>query len=172
MSNDGLLPSCWGQVMWHTLHSIAMAYVPTDQNKQQYFNFFTNLGYVLPCQACKTHYAQNVNTKTLMSSLDTQEGLFRWVYDLHNIVNKQTGVPESQWPSYETVKKTYENFKTSCSELPGICGSAEKTHKKIKVIEQFGSFNEDNLPYLICMIILIIMLIGCLGYIYTQRKKK
>ena len=56
----GLLPSCWGPMLWGSIHSIAYAYNPKI-DKNNYYNFFTNLGGVLPCEECRVHYSQNLN---------------------------------------------------------------------------------------------------------------
>jgi len=171
MTNHGLLTTCWGPMGWGLIHSIAFAYNP-EIDKDHYFNFFMNLGSVLPCEECRRHYIQNVNKNELLKALVSNESFFRWSYDLHNIVNKQTGVPESKWPTYDSIKQRYNSFKASCSEVPGICGSNSSIQKKIRVVEQYGPFNEDNYPYIICMVILIVLLFGCIGYIISRRGKK
>jgi hypothetical protein len=164
-----ILPTCWGPPLWFSLHSIAFAYDP-NSDRQKYYDFFSNLGYVLPCEECKVHYTQNFNKDEFARALESNEGLFRWVYDLHNRVNKGTGVPESKWPSYETVKKNYASFKASCSDMPGVCGSGSPNKKKIKIIEQFGEYQE-NLGYIIPIAILSILLVFALGFIWKNRKK-
>ena len=63
--NNGLKPSCWGAPAWHFLHSVAMGYPETVKNRNskvynEYFEFFTNLGNVLPCEWCKEHYNENI----------------------------------------------------------------------------------------------------------------
>jgi len=105
-------------------------------------------------------------------ALENTENLFRWVYDLHNKVNRQTGVPESKWPSYESVKERYSSFKASCSEIPGVCkNETGKPQRKIKMIEQFGSVNNEQLPFLISTVILGILLFGAICYIIMLKRK-
>jgi len=168
----GLLPSCWGGPAWVFLHSIAYAYNPKT-DKDNYYNFFSNLGGVLPCEECRLHYSQNLNKQELVIALESNENLFRWVYDLHNKVNRQTGVPESKWPSYESVKQRYGSFKASCSDVPGVCGAIPgKAYKKIKMVEQFGDINEDQLPLLVSTILLSIALLAAISYIYFKKCKQ
>jgi hypothetical protein len=172
MSNKvGILPSCWGPAMWFTLHSIAYAYNP-QIDKENYNNFFSNLGYVLPCEECRVHYSQNLNKQELLIALDSAENLFRWVYDLHNKVNKQTGVSESKWPSYESVKERYGSFKASCADMPGVCGAGPGIKKKMKMVEQFGDINEDQLPFLISTVTLAVLLIVAIIYIICLKRAK
>ncbi len=171
MNKVGILPSCWGSGSWLLLHSIAYAYNP-QIDKDNYYNFFSNLGTVLPCEECRIHYSQNLNKQELIIALESNENLFRWVYDLHNKINRQTGVPESKWPSYEFVKERYGSFKASCTNIPGVCGSSPgKVQKKIKMVEQFGEINEEQLPFLISTITLAILLLIALIYIGYSKKK-
>jgi hypothetical protein len=171
--NIGLLPSCWGNAFWHTLHSIAYVYNP-QTDKEKYYDFFSNLGYILPCEECKLHYSQNLNKQELSIALETNENLFKWVYDLHNKVNRQIGIPESKWPSYQFIKERYGSFKASCTDIPGVCGSGPGPgpQKKMKMVEQFGEFNEDQLPFFISTIILGILLAAALIYIGWLIKRK
>lgn len=167
----GMLPSCWGPPMWHVLHSIAYMYNP-QTDRERYLVFFNNLGQILPCEECRLHYSQNFNKNEFMRASNSQEDMFRWVYDLHNKVNKQTGVPESKWPSYKSVIDRYESFKTDCSNTPGVCGASSNlvSKKKMKLVEQFGDINEEQLPFLISTIVLIAILLLLLGYIYHIKQ--
>lgn len=166
----GMIPSCWGSAMWHVIHSIAYVYNPRV-DKQRYFDFFSGLGSILPCEDCKIHYYQNLNKEELINALQTNEDLFRWTYDLHNKVNIQTKVPQSNWPSYESVKKKYGSFEATCSEIPGVCGSSSPVKRKIKMIEQFGHINEEQLPFLVTTVILAVLLLICIIYIGVKEKK-
>lgn len=156
-----------------------MAYEPTEKGKYDYYNFFASLGNVLPCEQCKTHYAQNFKhlEQSLRQSLQqpalAQNGLFRWVYDLHNLVNKQTKVPEHKWPSFEDVVKKYEGFKADCGNTPGVCGEVAGTlpKKRVRIIEEFGMISELT-DKDIGLIVLGICLLLSLGYIYYLNRNK
>jgi hypothetical protein len=162
----GILPTCWGPALWFSIHSIAYAYNP-QIDKENYFDFFSNLGNILPCEECRIHYKQNLNRQELVIALESQENLFRWAYDLHNKVNRQTGVPESKWPSYDSIKEKYSSFRASCDQLPGVCGTGPGIvpKKKMKMVEQFGDINEDQLPFLIALVIMALIICGMFIYI-------
>lgn len=132
MNQTGLLPSCWGPAFWHVLHSIAYTYNP-EVDRESYYQFFTNLVNILPCQECRLHYAEKLNLEELEQALETNETLFRYVYDLHNQVNVDTGKTLQDSPSYESVKERYGSFKASCSEMQGVCGSP-KGNPKMSVV--------------------------------------
>jgi len=167
----GMLPSCWGSSFWHVCHSIAYVYNPSV-DKEKYFAFFANLGHILPCEECRVHYSQNLNKQELISALETNDTLFRWVYDLHNKINRQLGVPESKWPSYESIKQRYGSFKASCSEIPGVCASKSGIQRKVKMVEQFGPVSDEQMPLLASTVSLGVLLLVAVVYIvYLKRHK-
>jgi Erv1 / Alr family len=155
----GMLPSCWGPGTWMLLHSIAYVYDPR-KDKENYYNFFMYLGKVLPCNDCKIHYAENVINKELIDALESNDTFFKWMYDLHNRVNEQTGVPRNKWPNYESILKLYSTFAADCSELPGACGGKNKNKKKMKIVEHFGSgVSNDQIPLIVIIVFLVLVLV-------------
>ncbi len=173
MTGKGLMPSCWGSSFWFgAIHAVAYAYKPSPENKAKYYDYFYNIQYILPCEECKAHYKTNIGG--LKEALESQETLFRWTYDLHNLVNKQTGVPESKWPSYESVKKKYSGYEASCTEMPGVCGSVKKspTQKGTMVVETFGSFTEDSIRFIVIISVLSFLLLVSLYYNFKKLNKK
>lgn len=169
---QGILPSCWGSSLWLILESMAYVYDP-ETDKEYYFNFFSNLEHLLPCEECRDHYSVIINKEELMTALESNESFFRWVYDLHNKVNEKLGVPQSKWPSYESVRAKYSNYKADCSKEPGFCLQSEVgPQKKIILVEQFGSFNNEQWPFLVSTVVLGLLLLGCLMYIRHLKKNK
>ncbi len=165
----GLLPSCWGPLLWTYCHSIAYVYDP-EVDREHYYNFFKELGHILPCEECREHYYDNFDDQELNNALDSNESLFRWVFDLHNKVNEQLEVPESKWPDYEAVRQRYSMYKSDCTKVPGMCSQSETgPSKKIIVVEQFGTFNDEQMPFLVSTIVLLILLIIALLYIYFYK---
>jgi len=167
--NTGISTNVWGSSEWVFLHSIALIYNP-DTDKEKYFNFFTNLGSMLPCFECQLHYQENVNKQELMDALDSNEIFFKYVYDLHNKVNKQSGIPESKWPSYESIKKRYESYRVNCSSSPGVCSS--NTAPKIKMVEQFGNYSDEQWPYVVTTGIFASLFIIAILYILYLKNPR
>jgi hypothetical protein len=167
--------------MWHSLHSISFGYPgkvgnsPEDQKlKQDTFTFFEYLGSVLPCPECREHYKENFYKYDLMSSLDSRTNFTKWVYDLHNRVNKGTGVPESKWPTFEEVYKKYNSLRSeNCEQLPGVCGSAvSDVHCKVLLVpkaemeEGFENIEQLDTSWVI-VIVLGFVILALLLYMYT-----
>jgi hypothetical protein len=189
MVNNGISPPCWGPALWHSLHAISFGYPekvgdsPEEHKlKQDTYRFFEYLGAVLPCPECKEHYSRNFYDHNLMVSLNSRKDFTKWVYDLHNRVNKETKVPESEWPSYKDVYNKFNNIRSeNCEAMPGVCGSGSTDiYCKVELLsrsedqkkEMFG-LSYGNQETLIAAIVLGILLLVAIGYgLYCTNSKK
>lgn len=116
-SNDGMLTYVWGPPLWHSLHTISFNYPvnPTREQKQQYYAFFTSLQWVLPCKYCRDNFKKNLETLPLDSyALSSRHTFSKWLYDMHNLVNKNLGKPITL--TFDQVRNRYENFRARCIE--------------------------------------------------------
>jgi len=116
-SGDGMLTSIWGPPLWHTLHTISFNYPvkPTKEQKDNYYNFFKNLRHVLPCKYCRINLKKNLQTIPLKkSTFKNRDSLSKWVYNLHETVNKMLG--KNSGLTYNDVRERYENFRARCLE--------------------------------------------------------
>ena len=80
-SGDGMLTSVWGPALWHSLHTMSFNYPvnPSDEQKQQYYNFFKSLQHVLPCRYCRENYTLNLEKLPLtLATLKNRETFSRW----------------------------------------------------------------------------------------------
>lgn len=98
----------WGSHLWFSLHTITLNYPlkPTDEDKENYKNFFISLKNVIPCSVCKKNYKRHLNEHPLDDQLNSRKDLVYWLIDIHNMVNGEIG---KKILSYETVLKKYEN---------------------------------------------------------------
>lgn len=115
-SNDGMLTSVWGPPLWHTLHTISFNYPvhPTPEDKQHYAEFIYSLRYTLPCGKCRANLPMNLEKCPLtLRSMRNRESFSRWVYRLHEQINKMLG--KKSGLSYDDVRDRYENFRARCS---------------------------------------------------------
>ena len=85
-----ITPDIWGPYGWKFIHMITAGYPlnPTDEEKNNYLNFFLSLSDVLPCSICGNHFKQNLNIYPLDDeALSSRENLMRWSINMHNQVN-------------------------------------------------------------------------------------
>ena len=83
----GLSPKLWGREGWRFIHFVAVTYQPSK--KEEYLKFFQNLPEILPCPVCGEHFKQNM--AELPPRMESNQTLFEWSVDMHNLVNKETG---------------------------------------------------------------------------------
>ena len=88
-------PSVWGRYLWTSIHSIALGYPdePTEQDKKNYKEFYSNLWKVIPCQRCSDNYKKHLIELPIDGFLGSNTDMFKWTVDLHNIVNKKLRKP-------------------------------------------------------------------------------
>ena len=60
MKNIG--PNVWGPHGWKFMHYVSLGYpqVPTENDKRNYKEFYSNLKNVLPCKTCAMNYERNL----------------------------------------------------------------------------------------------------------------
>ena len=131
-SGDGMLTSVWGPSMWHYLHTMSFNYPvkPTSQEKIHYKNFMLNLQYVLPCRYCRENLTNNYKAYPLKEChLKSRAAFSRYVYRLHEIVNKMLG--KKSGLKFCDVKERYEHFRSRCTEEnPKIFDFKKKNEKR------------------------------------------
>lgn len=147
-SGDGMLTSVWGPGMWHFLHTTSFNYpvYPTPQDKVHYRNFILSLQHILPCKYCRMNLHNNFKTFPLqMCHMKNRESFSRYVYRLHEIVNKMLG--KSSKLSYCDVRERYEHFRSRCTvddkDQPQVARGKGTTRDNYKVFN-FGIFKNKN----------------------------
>ena len=98
----GMGPSVWGPIFWKTMHIVSLGYsnFPTETEQQAAIHFFESLQYMIPCPICKEHYKHNLELMPVKDAIKNKQTLIRWMYNMHNAVNKQLGKPEYSWRDF------------------------------------------------------------------------
>ena len=128
-SSDGMMTSVWGPIMWHSMHTISFNYPvePTIDDKEKYMSFYKSIGNVLPCRYCRDNFRKNLEKVPItMETMNSRETLSRWLYKLHEEVNKMLG--KESGLSYDEVRARYEMFRSRC--LTSL--EEKKLKKKLK----------------------------------------
>lgn len=86
-------PDEWGPPLWYKLHMMTFSYpeVATYKDRVLAIKYFKEVEKLLPCEKCKVHYRNNLKSNPIQYNVDTRDELVRWLIDLHNKVNVQTG---------------------------------------------------------------------------------
>lgn len=143
-SQNGMQSSVFGPPVWHTLHMISFNYPvkPTNADKKNYTNFLMSFEYTLPCVYCRTNFKKNLsNAKFTPSVMNSRDSFSRFIYQLHNCVNKMLG--KTIKISYADVRDRYENFRSRCNETESKTNiiKNQKKSKKERVCDEslYGS---------------------------------
>ena len=145
-SKNGMLVKAWGPPGWVFLHCCAINYPqePTERQKREYLAFFKSVGDVLPCRYCRESYQMYIKQESTLLCLPVMKNrqtLSKWLYDIHNKVNKKLGVTDV--PSFNEVTEKYESFRSKCGhKSPDViekivkkgCTDPLKGHRKKCVI--------------------------------------
>ena len=116
-SGEGMLTSVWGPGLWFFLHTISFNYPlrPTTEQKNQYKHFILQLKYILPCRYCRENLKKNLKALPLTAKdLKNRASFSRWVYNLHELVNKMLG--KKSGLSYRDVRERHEHFRSRCTK--------------------------------------------------------
>jgi len=116
-SGDGMVTKIWGPIIWTALHTISFNYPinPTHEDKIHYKEFIYSLKYVLPCKYCRINLTKNLKQKPLlMCNMKNRESFSRYIYELHELVNKMLGKKSNL--SYCDIRERYEHFRARCTE--------------------------------------------------------
>ena len=110
----GMATHIWGPSIHHALHTISFNYPinPTQQQKEDYYNFVHYLGKVLPCGVCRNNLPRNLKAANWdWDKLKNRETFSKFIYNLHQKINLSTG--KKLYPkSYEEVRDIYESFRS------------------------------------------------------------
>ena len=138
MPYKNISPNLWGPHLWKFMHLFTLSYPnePTEDEKDIAYNFFTSIQTILPCEKCRYNFKNHLETLT-EEVLDSNENLVKWLFDIHNEVNKATGKPIFSFDDFINI---YINNNTSTSTL-----NITNIDKKEEVIDN----NNDKMKELI-----------------------
>ena len=76
-------PNVWGPHGWKFMHYVSLGYpqVPTENDKRNYKEFYSNLKNVLPCKTCAINYERNLTELPIDNALQSRDSLVKWVIE-------------------------------------------------------------------------------------------
>ncbi len=169
-------PNIWGPHGWKFIHYTAFAYPnnPTNDIKENYKNFFTILGDVLPCKLCSDHYKENLLLHPLSDAvLSDRDSLFKWTIDIHNEVNKLNNSPIYDYDTvYQLIMTNFneENKEKEENKVEEKEKETEKTNEKEKDKEKDEDKEESKDNTMLYLFILVLFIIGVIAIISKHKK--
>ena len=167
----GLGPDVWGPHGWKFIHFISLGYPrqPSDDDKNNYKNFFNMIPNILPCTICSNHFKENLIKYPLTDDImNDRIKLLNWSIDMHNEVNLINDKPIIDYeqglnlimnnfniPPEENVNNIKEHFGNSIKE--------NFTNKNVNNYEQ-----KDYTNYILLFIVLVLVIL----YLYYNAKKQ
>ena len=130
-SNEGMLTTVWGPLMWTFLHTISFNYPvkPTKDDKINYRKFIYHLQYILPCRYCRINVKKNLKAMPLkMKHMKNRDKFSRWMFYFHEQVNKM--LKKKSGLTYCQIRDRYEHFRSRCTEPIKKIKKIKKTRKK------------------------------------------
>ena len=101
----------WGPHMWFFLHTIAFSYPnrPNAITKKKYYEFIQNLPMFIPIENMAGDFSKILNKYPVQPYLDSKDSFIRWVWFIHNKINKKLEKPEITLSEFYV--KYYEAYK-------------------------------------------------------------
>ena len=126
MSYPSAFVEFFGPCTWKAMHSVAFSYArdpfsPTPQEHKAAVDFFGSMAELIPCHMCRKHYKDYIREHPIKA--DNRDELAKWVFDLHNDVNRRTNKPVLQ---YAEVKKMYTGYD---SQMHSTLGHMSKSKR-------------------------------------------
>lgn len=87
-------PEKWGPKGWYFLDTIILSYPenPTEKQKEDFINFFSLVGYMLPCYKCRINYNKHLEANPLtVDTLQNRESMIKWWLGIHNMSRVSIG---------------------------------------------------------------------------------
>ena len=125
--------SIWGPSLWNSLHLITLNYPekPSYAVRKQYYDFFNNLRYIIPCIYCRKNYIEHLNEIPLEPHLDSRQLLVKWLIDIHNLVNKTLNKPQKK---FNHINDLYNDIILRLSTKKNIESENCKKISKTKIV--------------------------------------
>ena len=105
-------PKVWGPHYWFVLHTITLTYPvnPNETVKKKYYDLIENLPLFLPIQNMGNYFSELLDEYPVTPYLDSRESFIKWMYFIHNQVNKKLGYEELTLR--EALENYYNNYKS------------------------------------------------------------
>ena len=104
-------PKIWGPHYWFFLHTISMSYPvqPNAVTKKKYYDFVQNIPLFIPVESIAGEFSKLLDQYPVQPYLDNKESFIRWMWFIHNKINKKLEKPEISLNEFYI--KYYDEYK-------------------------------------------------------------
>ena len=91
---ETLSPAIWGKKAWEFIEMLIISYPlsnPSLEKRDAVMIFFENLGDLLPCRECSSHYKLFIQRESIQDALQGRNALFEFYYRLRLDVASRSG---------------------------------------------------------------------------------
>ena len=162
-------PNLWGSPLWTFLHYLSLSYPenPTTDEQEIIYNFLASMQKIIPCEKCRNNFLKHLDSMEV-EVLTSRTNFVRWLFNIHNLVNKDTGKPNF---SYDEFIKKYSQEKVDVetnkinSEYSDLVEKNKKLELFIEILQNSNSnknkehFNLSPNVFIFVMIIIVIIVI-------------
>lgn len=108
-----LKSTVWGPHFWFFLHTIAYKYPesPNAVTKRKYYDLIVNFPLFIPDEEMGNHFATLLDKYPVSPYLDKRDSFVRWVWFIHNKINKELDKPEIEL--YDSIDKYLHSYSNS-----------------------------------------------------------
>ena len=106
-------PTVWGPHYWFFLHTVSLTYPekPNETVRKKYYDFIQNLPLFIPIDNIGNYFSELLDKYPVTPYLDSRDSFIKWMYFIHNEVNKKLGKNEiTLSEALEDYYKNYENI--------------------------------------------------------------
>jgi len=159
------------------LHTLAAAYPkkPTEEKKKSFQQLLNSFAENFFCPICGVHMKAHFKQFPLADATENNETIQRYIYDLHESVNKRKG--KSQMHTFEEVKQAFDITKpwTTFGGYPILSSKPYIQEQSLENKSLKGEKNQDGMEkvYIIIIVVLsfVLLAIAALGIYFFVKSK-
>lgn len=155
--------TAWAPISWAYLHYVAASFPdsPSEQKRQNFVKFIEHVAEFLPCSLCGNHMQQYLRQNSVYEHTATREQLERYIYDLHENVNDQKGIPKENRPSFNEVSLAYRMGEAS-----------KKMRYPVTLSTSLSLATKNKILTPLLLTIGIVLLISTISFVAIKKKGK
>jgi hypothetical protein len=179
-------PNLWGSSLWTFLHYLSLSYPedPTTDEQELVYNYLSSMQKIIPCEKCRKNFNKHLDSMEVEVLL-TRDNLVRWLFNVHNLVNADTGKSQFSYDDFIkkysiTYKEQQENKVTNKEYFDIIAKNRNlenivlTLNQEIKALQNVKSTTEHfsfSSNTVIIGLILLVIIVIILILILINRKK-